>query len=168
MEKREIKHKLEQARMDRDLAHIQANKEIDRLEAQLAEAEKSKLRHGDFGLNKNGKERITVFHSGEDGGGRDDYCSIGIVNDSDITIFGNIFDLMKDWGKNFKNVVLENSYDSRVFLIQKSLLNERDIYLGTEDRGKRMGVYLTKSEAYEIWLKLGHALAELKKKKSQE
>ena len=171
MNKREIKAELEVCKRIDNLTNSNLLKWIREdlqsrlieLETQLAEAEKPKLRHGDcitqgvvprIVLNrKESKGQFASFSKAA--------CDLNGFNYAEqhkCIVHFNIFDLMKDWDKDFKNIVLENDYDGRVFLIQKSLLNERDIYLGTEDRGKRMGVYLTNKEAEEIWKQLGHAI----------
>ncbi len=138
----------------------------------LAEAEKPKPRHGNFGFGTTTDKwpRLTLesFKGEIFSAGQLSCDTIGGKKQAHPEhVYGNIFTLLKEWGKDFKNVVFKNSFDSRVFLIQKSLLNERDIYLGTEDRGKRMGVYLTKAEAKEIWMALGTAIFELKRKQGK-
>ena len=55
MNKQELEHKLEQARKDRLAADLTFENEIISLEKQLAEAEKPKPRHLDYGLTKSGK-----------------------------------------------------------------------------------------------------------------
>lgn len=168
MNKQEIECKLEQAICIRD----SINRQILEFESQLAEAEKSKLGHGDFGLWKfrptNDPQKAIYIdrHGTKDTiyTDKDEWCTNASDDDgSKLTKFGNIFDLMEGWDKDFKNVVMKNSYNDRVFLIQKSLLAEKDIYLGTEDLGHKMGVYLTISEAEEIWKQLGHAIISAKR-----
>lgn len=132
--------------------------------------EKPKLRHGDFGLDD--ELYVVVSQKTLLGSPKAIFASTaGLINAdesmSSDTCFGNIFDLMKGWGEPFENITLKSSYEDRKFLIQTSLLTTRDIYLGVEERGKRMGVYLTKAEAYKIWCKLGHALMELKRKENK-
>ena len=58
MDKKEIEHKLEQARKDKEVANNVIDCQIETLQAQLAEAEKPKLRHGDYGTNKDGDIRL--------------------------------------------------------------------------------------------------------------
>lgn len=100
MNKQEIEHKLAQAETDRDIMLVEANKEVKRLEdmfaeAQLAEAEKPVLRHGDYGFEDN--EHPTVLFR-KDGKGnlksiRESF-GVNAYNDTplhDYDILGNIF-----------------------------------------------------------------------------
>ena len=163
------------------IAHFQEQKRIAEQEIAFWQAqpddvpEKPKLRHGDFGicrgkgfyLNDSKRKLVKpmknpVFEYENQG-----YDSYHPDYDNREVVFGNIFDLMKDWGEDFKNFMLKSSYDNRVFFVQTSLLRERAIYLGVEDRGKRVGVYLTESEAKEIWHALGHAIMGPKRKENK-
>lgn len=155
MNKQEIEKELVRARA----AETTIKNNIIELLEQLVEAEKPKLGHGDFGVNKDGFNRIT-FHTGKN---RDDYCSKGIVDDSEITIFGNIFKMMEGWGKPFEDWQSEvtNLGDKRRITIGKL---GKDIFMGTSGDS---GCYSSKV-AYEIWCKLGHAIIELKRKKQVE
>ena len=92
--KQEILNKLEQAKKDRDLVLAEANKEVDRLAKELAEAEKPvKLRHGDYGFV--GTDGILVTDGRNDE--RQDYNNFGIVGEylEAKGVLGNIFDDLK-------------------------------------------------------------------------
>ena len=96
MNKQELEHKLEQARNDRELATAEANKEVDRLKKLLAEAEKPKLEHGDFGFDESifpsGKPADSrVFLSGHSWGCvGNDHCDKTPLK----FVFGNIFEIL--------------------------------------------------------------------------
>jgi hypothetical protein len=70
------------------------------------EAEKPKLRHGDFGIDKQGNLKVAM----NDWSNR--LSSVGSASfaiDAEYgqatlpeVIFGNIFDLMKDWGEDLE------------------------------------------------------------------
>ena len=64
MNKQELEHKLEQARKDRLAADLTFENEIISLEKQLAEAEKPKLGHGDYGRDCNGNTALDWIHVG--------------------------------------------------------------------------------------------------------
>ncbi len=106
--KQELEHKLEQARKDRELATTEANKEIEAIKAQLAEAEKPvKLRHGDYGFEEDGCARLTLSH---------DFKMVtagdGCVNPYEThypnPVLGNIFDDLKAISKSLKEFTLSN------------------------------------------------------------
>lgn len=153
----------------------QSVKAIHDLKAKLAEAEKPELRHGDFGITI--KERTSVnggFVAITDNqrsrdlepyfkDGLSDGSEYAKKNPNDYTIFGNIFDLMKDWGEKFGNTwKSENGEDKQNIMVGTT--GREGIWLGT------CGNSDTYSEevAYEIWCKLGHAIIELKRKKQQD
>lgn len=131
--------------------HFQEQKEIIEKEIAFWQAqpddvpEKPELRHGDFGVNETGSNRIT-FHNGRKN--RDDYCSEGIVTDSEITVFGNIFDLMEGWGEPLGE--LEAGFSINLMRSFKPI--------------RVCGTLYEKNEAEEIWRWLGHAIMELKRK----
>ena len=158
MNNQEYKAKLE-SYLERAEAIVRGlKKDIDEADRMFAEAEKPKLKVGDFGIADMAIFPRIVIAEGEA------ITASGHVTDrkADMPsiVYFNVFDLIADWDKDFKNVVMKNSYNDRVFLIQKSLLAEKDIYLGTEDLGHKMGVYLTISEAKEICHTLGHAIVD--------
>lgn len=126
-----------------------ARENLVKLQAQLAEAEKPKHRHGDFGVNEDGNERIVLFQNGENGGRRDDYGQLGVHSDTDITIFGNIFDLMKDWGEDLERANIDG------FVLE--ICGDR-IVIG----GRRFFI----DQAEKFWHKLGQMIATLKRKQS--
>lgn len=143
---------------------IERIKELD----QLAEAEKPKLRHGDFGIvPKGGWKRIRLFKSAvpdlsdkPDSGENEDYNLYGICNTEDFIKFGNIFGLMKDWSEDFKGFTVLGQYN---FVGWISIKNPDRIHLkivGGEST-------YTEVELYELWCNLGHAIIELKRNKQK-
>lgn len=154
-----LKRCLEEAQEERQ----EINDNILWLKEQLAEAEKPELGHGDFGIvPKGGWKRIRLFRNAEpDRGENRDYNPYGICNTEDFISFGNIFDLIKDWGKEFDRATIEVDYHKRKIVIEKSKPTE-GIFMATAGE---IGVHLAISEAEEIWRKLGHAIIELKRKK---
>ena len=133
----------------------------------LREAEKPKLRHGDFGINEAGSSRIALFQNGTTAAGknlglRDDYCPTGIVNDSDITIFGNIFDLLKEWSEDFEDWESKPAYENAIQIIIETKFN--GIFFGNSGNGATFNL----ENITEIWRKLGHAIAHLKRKKENK
>lgn len=135
-------------------------KRIGELKAQLAEAEKPKLRHGDFGISDSGGARVILCY---------DFDKLITAGDGSVypheyegynpnPVLGNIFDLMKDWGKDFKGFTVLGQCN---FVGWISIKNPDRIHLkivGGEST-------YTEVELYEIWCNLGHALIELKRKK---
>ena len=153
MDKQEIEHKLDS--YDKLVNEIQAKIEIMEklktdIQSQLAEAEKSKLGHGDFGIDEDTKESILIAPSqlpahpmmsyndetqpcGEVRDGR--HVTRGIIK------FGNIFDLMKEWGEDLE----EFDVGGRHFKIYPE---DPDSFLQIE----------------EIWHKLGRMIFTRKRK----
>ncbi len=171
MNKQEIQKQIDSISADRDVLERTRNKltgDIALLLQKIAEAEKPKLGHGDFGITErrqfffnDAKRNLSDYYPNQPIFEYENREFDGGLDEAVLPIkFGNIFNLMEGWDKDFKNVVMKNSYDGRVFLIQKSLLAEKDIYLGTEDLGHKMGVYLTIAEAKEICHALGHAIVD--------
>lgn len=137
MEKQEIEHKLEQAFVDKDAI----GDHIIKLQKELREAEKPELRHGDFGYSGkhprivlNNKKLATGFYIIDD-------------NESDrpTVIYGNIIDLIKEWGEDLE----EFDVGGRHFKIYP---NDPDSFLQIE----------------EIWHKLGQLIFTLKRKQGRD
>lgn len=80
------------------------------LQAQL-EAEKPKLRHGDYGITKEGHPRIALWqwtHSDTQGGRRRDYSQLGIMGEEkEFEVFGNIFDDLADMAEDLEEFELD-------------------------------------------------------------
>ena len=132
--------------------------EIERLREQLAEAEKPKLRHGDFGINKANNARIVLFHYGDsDSGKRDDFGPIGIHSNTAIEPLGNIFDLLKEWREDLEEFEKKVAGNGTL----KMSLSEKRLEFSMPQLQ-----YATANlaEAEEIWHKLGQMIATLKRK----
>jgi hypothetical protein len=135
--------------------------EIERLREQLAEAEKPKLRHGDFGINKANNARIVLFQFGDSNSGkRDDFGPIGIHSNTDIEPFGNIFDLLKEWSEDLEE--FEGAGDCQV-LNGQITSNNKDIWLKISSGS----TVFTLEQAEKIWHKLGQMIATLKRKQNK-
>lgn len=164
MKTEEIKYKIEQTRMCRDLVNIEANKEIDRLKAQLAESKKSeseKLGHGDFGIASGG-EPIIVVGDGKcshtyDKDKYEHYMRLDETNGRwcKATKFGNIFDITKDWGEDLE----EFSYLDLNFKMEGNSLK---ISIGINRYQTITGINIQMM----VWLKFGQMIMTLKQKKS--
>lgn len=115
--KEELEHKIKIYEQARQLAEEHLNEANLQLR-DLCEAEKPKLRHGDFGMWDFGEKghlvpaiyldvpssdgaKDSVFYAYESKGTGGSWCSDATENGK-LTIFGNIFDLMECWGKEFK------------------------------------------------------------------
>ena len=103
MNRDEIQHKLEQA--VKDVSKLQVEVEV--LEIQLAKAKKPKLRHGDFGYDKDGGPKTVLLeHSGNLLQGGVSYATTR-EGDPNRTlpldcVLGNIFDLLEEWGEDLE------------------------------------------------------------------
>lgn len=145
------------------------NTEIGILKAELAEAEKPKLQHGDFGTNKDGDLRLvlakttgTLTLAG--------CCKIGSCFETveeirkEGIIFGNIFDLMKGWGKPFERFGLKKQNDDEFYFHIEST-GRKEVAFKLNNQGNWF--YANEAELEEIWRELGHALMELKRKEKK-
>jgi hypothetical protein len=144
-------------------------KAIEETRKQLAEAEKPKLGHGDWWLTHGGK-CIRIFMKEHNHPQRDCVVlkstlitNIGSSHD-DEPILGNIFDMMKDWGKEFEE--WEKDMKSIGIKVDDDIIKIyacANAVCSKENRGWcPMDNW---EEAYEFWCKLGHALMTLKRKK---
>lgn len=160
MNKQEIEHKLEQARKDERAI----NDNIIKLLEQLAEAEKPKLRHGDFGI-EDGKFPTVILQENQFG----DLSNLRSIREGhscsssnktrpeyhhSYTIFGNIFDLMKDWGEGLEHFTLDVNHYS----INPVDFAHAPIHIA--------GNWHTEAEAYKFWCDFGQMLMTLKRKQS--
>ena len=149
------------------------NKIIDKLEPWLAEAitmkaellssleaEKPKLRHGDFGEIKwPGTDSIDhfaimeqatlpgspkAFFADQGGQQKADSCM------PDAIIFGNIFDLLKEWSEDLGDIYIHG--------IRLERSGVEDIFICADNK------HLALTEAEDFWRKLGQKIATLKRK----
>jgi hypothetical protein len=122
--------------------------ELVRQKAEI-EAEKPKLRHGDFGITNSGHYRaflsefVKGYDWGKPTGDHKEYSEIGVMADEDFTVFGNIFDLMEGWGEDLE----EFNVGGRHFKINPG---DPESFLQIE----------------EIWHKLGALIMTHKRKQS--
>jgi len=149
---------------------IAASEEIiTTLKAQLAEAEKPKFRHGDFGYDKDGSACLALYAQGAETIRR---ASGTYLYEREIShptnykianIAGNIFDLMKDWGKEWKaSWRSKDSQSGRGTAITIDIDKSKTaIWFGSCGGS----TWYAPEVIYEIWCKLGHALIELKRNK---
>ena len=152
----EIKYWIEQ----RMVAETRTKYAIERIK-ELAEAEKPKRRHGDFGIKiineKEHYRRLIVNPANTTG--LELYNEYGEVPPDHHAIdikFGNIFDLMKDWDKDFEGFEIK-VYQGGQFNI-KIIDGDIQFYLSGHATANL-------SEAKEIWKQLGHAIISAKRSK---
>ncbi len=162
MDKQEIEHKLEQTIKNRATICKGFTEEIGNLQEQLAEAEKPKLRHGDFGVEKC-KEctypRLITNPASVTGlTVSNEYGEIPPGNKI-TTVFGNIFDLLKEWSEDLEK--FEVAGDCGV-LNGAITSNNKDLWLKISSGS----TVFTLEQIEEIWHKLGREIATLKRKQS--
>lgn len=160
MNKEEIQKELTRARA----AETTIKNNIIELLEQLVEAEKPKLRHGDFGLctRKDSKGGIVVINKRlgnpepyfEDG--LCDGCNYTKKYPDDYIIFGNIFDLLKEWSEDLEEFI----YAGVDFAMRKNSLV-------IDINGESQTITGTDSQM-EMWCKLGRLIMTLKRKLPQE
>jgi hypothetical protein len=138
------------------------------LRAELTEAEKPKLRHGDFGFCWDNTfvvvEQDTLqgtpkaFFADQSGQLEAD------ENMPEAVIFGNIFDLMKDWGKDLGKYEKKCRGGNTLIISRSHIAPSAAI----EFRINKNGCYATADipQAEEIWRKLGQMIMTLKRKQS--
>ena len=170
MSKEEIQNKIDSISADRDALERTRNKlagDIALLLRQLAEVEKPKLRHGDFGYRKDGAPRVAL--SNVCGGKVDRRVGCGSIFSisefrGEMSVLGNIFDLLKEWSEDLIDFKAICNRHNREFYAQ---IEDNEITLQTGgDKGE--WCWATLAEAEEIWHKLGRVIATLKRRILQE
>lgn len=158
-------------------AIIASESVIAELKTQLAE--NPEFEHGDFGMwkgvnygfvvDKSKKDEIYLLWKSNDlrNQMRQD-ISLQDISLREVTIFGNIFKMMEDWGEDFGSFEKVNvDYNSRKIILEKSTSTQAELFITVEGAGNRGdGAHLSLSELKNLWLKLGHALADMKRKQS--
>ena len=129
-------------------------KAIEELRDQVAKVEKPKLRHGDFGLSQDGSPRLIVKEKVYDKGG---VCGYTNGPDDYYTIFGNIFDLMKDWCKDLTEFEMEAPATN-------VKVEARGSFVAFIDPSDRNEINVSSEKIEEFWRKLGQLVMTLKKK----
>jgi len=139
------------------------------LRAELAEAEKPKLGHGDFGVTT--KERpcggsFVAIRDSQRSRGLEPYFKDGLSdgsnytknNPDDYTILGNIFDLLKEWSEDLDEFEIQSKNCTKLII---KTFGEEGIQV---DISHYTATLRTLSEAEEFWHKLGQLIATLKRK----
>ena len=132
-------------------------KAIEELRDQVAKVEKPKLRHGDFGYDGTGsclvakRNNILEWYGSKSGAGEE----ATIKDFGRIAVFGNIFDLMKGWDKDFEEFTLDVNHYS----INPSDFTHAPVHIA--------GNWHTEAEAYKFWCDFGQMLMTLKRKKNK-
>lgn len=132
--------------------------EISILKAELAEAEKPKLGHGDFGIGHGAFGRLTLKRlNGKMFSAGSGCCYDPDRGDKDHPriIFGNIFNLMKDWGKNLTEFELDVH---KYFIDEHAGMSHAPIHIA--------GNWHTEAEAYKFWCDFGQMLMTKKRKQT--
>lgn len=159
MDNEEIQREIDSISADRDALERTRNKltgDIALLLQQI-EAKKPKRRHGDFGFDNNSFGRLSLK------GIRNQMFSAGsgCCYDQDRgdkqhpkLIFGNIFDLLKEWSEDLEHF----EFDVHKCEINTVEFAHAPIHIA--------GNWHTLAEAEEIWHNLGRVIATLKRKQS--
>ena len=128
-------------------------KAIEELRDQVAKVEKPKLRHGDFGYCDEPCYPCIVLNDGKLA------TAFRVIDDDEpdrpTVIFGNIFDLMKGWDKDFEEFTLDVNHYS----INPSDFAHAPVHIA--------GNWHTEAEAYKFWCDFGQMLMTLKRKKNK-
>lgn len=166
MNKEQIQKELTRARA----AETTIKNNIIELLEQLVEAEKPKLRHGDFGIEDGKNPTMIVKEYNNWSGDLSSLCESFSVpqcnndpKEHGYIIFGNIFDLLKEWSEDLEE------WDTDQTASGMKIDGERiKIYFCTGvDCTKENDYYdCNLSGAEEIWRALGREIATLKKKQS--
>ena len=181
MDKQEIQKQIDSISADRDALERTRNKltgDIALLLQKIAEAEKPKLGHGDFGIDTDdeiGCGAFIVIEQASLVGTPKAFFEnqSGLMHadekmSSDLR-FGNIFRLMEGWDKPFSRyeaVVMDSADGCDKVLIQPSSRSKDKIFIGSVLRGQRqLGIHLSEPELQEFWKQLGHALIFAKRSK---
>ena len=132
--------------------------EIERLREQLAEAEKPKLRHGDWWFTQGCHPCVRVFMKelkARDCVALTDCLITNLGSEyKGEPILGNIFDLLKEWSENLEYF----EFDVHHCEINTIEFPHAPIHIA--------GNWHTLAEAEEIWHKLGQMIATLKRKQT--
>lgn len=151
MNKQEIQNKIDQAKTDKQAI----NKNLQVLEKLLRKTEKPKLKHGDFGTNKEGDSRLVIKKT-NDVLTLAGCCKLGMCVETvdEIRekgfIFGNIFDLLKEWSEDLDRTYIDGfALAIGRFCSDKIVIGGRSFLI---------------EQAEEIWHKLGQLIATQKRK----
>lgn len=140
--------------------------EIGILKAELAEAEKPKLKHGDFGISFNTFGRLTLKGLN----GKMFSAGLGCCYDPDRgdkdhpkVIFGNIFKMMDGWGKDLTEFKTGCTTDDRLeYYLKATLENNGDYRIGTQDNT----IIISANQVEIYWRKLGRMIMTRKRKQT--
>ena len=147
----------------------------------LCEAEKLKLRHGDFGIEDSQNKsqficfrthnamikapEFIAYHEKNAGKHWTKFMSESEYTDN-LIVLGNIFDLSKEWGEPFEEY-LKNNSAMGIQIIDDHIR----LYACTGGKGcnkRDDSCYYQIESAERIWRKLGHAIVELKRRKENK
>ena len=161
MTKKEIEHRIKKYELVRECAEENLN-ELNIQLRDLCEAEKLKLRHGDFGYD-GGFPRLTLMSSNEElfTAGQYHCGEVGGSSKHPEIILGNVFALLKEWSEPFEEWYSCSSI-SGVKKIKIKIING-NIHFGTLADGAEYSF----ENIVEIHNELGHAIAELKRKENK-
>ncbi len=176
MNKEEIQREIDSISADRDALERTRNKltgDIALLLQQIAEAEKPKLRHGDFGIEVvegTSYQRLITNPANETGLNISNKYGEIPPGHKITTVFGNVFDLLKEWSEDFnryEEVIMDSADGCDMVIIEPSARSKDKIFVGSMLRGQRqLGIHLSESELQGFWMVLGTALFTLKRKQS--
>ncbi len=162
MDKQEIQKQIDSISADRDVLERTRNKLTGDIALLLQKiAEKPKLGHGDFGLWKfrptnDPKKAIYIDkHQTKDTiyTDKDEWCRNASDDDGRKLIkFGNIFDLMEGWDKDFETWESSPAYKDAIQIMIEVV--EGGIFFGNSGNAATFEL----KGIIEIWKKLGHAI----------
>ena len=167
----EIEHRIKKYELVRECAEENLN-ELNIQLRDLCESEKPKLRHGDFGYwigpsdeESDSDEFIHLLSKGKlRPADKNEFYFEQTTTEEYYSVLGNIFDLLEEWSGPFARYERKCLGGNTLIISQSSWVSD-----GIEFRINKGGNYATASipEAEEIWHKLGHAIAELKRKENK-
>lgn len=163
MNKKEIEQELVCLKGSSEYFRNTFNEEIGKLEAQLAEAEKPKLEHGDSVISKTGnciwlKDKKSTLRPNTRNGCCENLTAQHDSRSDDIFAF-NIFDLMGNWDKDFEKWESSPAYKDAIQIMIEVV--EGGIFFGNSGRAATFEL----KDIIEIWKQLGHAIISAKRSK---
>ena len=169
-----ITDKLEQARQDKALVIVAADKEIARLEAEIEAKVKPKLKHGDYGRDTDGVSWMVLLRKGflEV---FDKICGSGvIVKDAWPTQnkLGNIFDDLERNSEDLEEFDIEagkavSHQKGDKLEIGLSIKPRNLLYITTHSEDRSHYMHFDIDQATEIHQKLGQMIASSIRKESK-
>lgn len=162
MNKQEIENRIKKYELIRECAEENLN-DLNIQLRDLREAEKPKLRHGDFGIEDGNYPTILLSETKDKclRSIREGFTTISsnrIDYNHTYAILGNIFDLLKEWSEDLEEFEIQSKNCTKLII---KTFGEEGIQV---DISHYTATLRTLSEAEEFWHKLGQLIATLKRK----